>query len=149
MRDALANNEKKNSKYNQLFFHYGTYVTKTFYVWAKHYIQYFLNYIVYLERVDDNQKYHIYLMLIFSCFATTISLFLHTLKFKGYISPRTSFGLYVISYMCTFYSFFMISSVFLINFDVLLICAVGVALNFTKLRYQLGWQVVVFFVVNC
>jgi len=144
MRDALANNEKKNSEYNRTFFHYGTYVTKTFYIWAKHYIQYFLNYIVFLERADETTRYHLYLLLIFSCFATTISLFLHTLKFKGYISPRTSFSAYVISYLCTFYSFYQISGVFFANFDVFIICAIGVALNFTRFRYQLAWQAVVF-----
>jgi len=144
MRDALAVNDTKNSERNRFFFFISTNVTKAFYIWAKHYIGYFLNYIVYLERLDETERYHLYLLLIFSCFATTISLFLHTLKFKGYIGARTSFGSYMISYLLTFYSFYQIRDIFFKNYDVSLVCAVGILLNFRHRYFQMGYQGLVF-----
>ena len=43
-----------------------------------------------MDRISPTQIRHIYLMLIWSAAATTISMFLHTLKFKKYIGPKTS-----------------------------------------------------------
>jgi len=65
----------------------------------------------------------------FSCFATTISLFLHTLKFKGYIGPKTSFSLYVISYMLTFYSMVKMADLFFMSKELVVIAAVGMMIN--------------------
>lgn len=58
----------------------------------------------FLDRITPTQVRHIYLMLIFSAAATTISMFLHTLKFKKYIGPKTSYLWYMSSYLATFYS---------------------------------------------
>ncbi len=48
-----------------------------------------------------------------SCFATTIAMFLHTLKFKKYMGPKLSFVIYVSSYLSTFYSWILIAHVFI------------------------------------
>jgi hypothetical protein len=46
-----------------------------------------------MDRANPSHEKEMYRLLLFSCFATTISMFLHTLKFKGYIGPKTSFVL--------------------------------------------------------
>lgn len=80
-----------------------------FYIWAKHYIGmlllltylnslgYFLNYARFMDRISDTQIKHIYMMLISSAFATTIAVFLHTLKFRKMIGPRLSFMIYFVA----------------------------------------------------
>jgi hypothetical protein len=83
-------------------------------------------------------------MLISSGFATTIAVFLHTLKFRKMIGPRTSFIIYAASYLSTFYSYFYIYDIFGKNMDLTLLVLGGVILNFTHLRYQIAYQVGVF-----
>jgi len=138
-RDSLYS-EKNKSESNHSFFFIATWITKIFYVWAKHYIGYFLNYVRFLNRVSDDQRYHVYLLLIFSCFATTISLFLHTLKFKKYIGPKTAFLAYMISYMATFYIFVRIAEIFVVNWDLTLLTLVGVVLNFCGRKLEVSYQ---------
>ena len=83
------------------------------------------------------------LLEILSAFATTISVFLHTLKFKKYIGPRTSFIVYFASYMSTFLGFVFAYDIFYKNIDLVLVTAVGVWLNFGIKRNQDVWQLVV------
>ena len=192
-RDSLNVKDKNKTDGNRMFFIVVTYITKAFYIWAKHFIGFFLNYarcvredrtrlclvlagrccmscclaggvshrschnvqcalhmaltifptnesnshdmtwhdtthdicllpsIVitlllslyyyhssplfrFMDRITSEQVRHIYLMLIFSGAATTISMFLHTLKFKKMIGPRTAYLWYMFSYLMTFYS---------------------------------------------
>lgn len=148
-RDSLKLSEKNKTQKNRLFFITVTWITKVFYIWAKHYIGYFLNYIRFLDRVTEEQRYHVFLLMTFGAFATTISMFLHTLKFKKYMGPKTSYVIYMVSYLATFYSFARISSAFVINWDISLICAVGLALNFLSLRVQVAYQIFVMILLNC
>jgi hypothetical protein len=138
-RDSLYNADKSKTEKNRYFFFVVTYVTKWFYVWAKHYIGFFLNYIRFFNRADTEQIYHIYLLLLFSAFATTIAIFLHTLKFKGYLGPKLSVMIYVCSYSATFYSFIQIRDTFLVNIDLTIYVFIGLLLNFT--RYQHAYQI--------
>ncbi|KAI8851438.1 hypothetical protein BC829DRAFT_386732 [Chytridium lagenaria] len=105
IRQKWPKRRSNRTEKNHLFFTIATYVTKAFYIWAKHYIGYFLNYARFLNRITESETYYIHHILVFSSFATTIAVFLQTLKFKRYIGPRTSFIVYFISYMGTFYGF--------------------------------------------
>ncbi|CAF3668616.1 unnamed protein product [Rotaria socialis] len=145
-RDSIYNSEKTKTNRNRKFFFIVTLMTKFFYVWAKHYIGYFLNYVRFFNRADSEQIYHIHLLLVFSAFATTISIFLHTLKFKGYLGPKLSFMIYMVSYLATFYSFIQIRSIFIINIDLTIYVFIGLVLNFTK--YQHAYQIILMILFN-
>jgi len=148
-RDSLKLSEKNKTNTNRNFYIIVTWITKIFYVWAKHYIGYFLNYVRFLDRVTEEERHHIFLLMTFGAFATTISMFLHTLKFKKHIGPRTSYVVYMASYLATFYSFVMISNTFVVNMDLTLITLVGVVLNFTTYKIQVAYQVFVMVLLNC
>lgn len=139
-RDAL-NDTRNKSAQNKTFYIIVTWVTKVFYMWAKHYIGFFMNYLRFMGRVSAEQQYHMYFLLIFSACATTISMFLHTLKFKGYIGPKTSYLLYMASYLATFYSFVRIGDVFLKSPDLVLLTLGGMLLNFAPVWTQWGYQI--------
>jgi len=141
LRDALENPKNKTER-NKNFYVVVTWITKIFYVWAKHYIGYFLNYVRFLDRIDEDEKKAVYFVLIFGAFATTIALFLHTLRFKHYIGPRTSYITYMASYLGTFYGFYLVAHIFLKNIDLTLIVLVGVMVNFTNWRVQWAYQFV-------
>lgn len=134
---------KDSRDINKEFYRYASMVTKIFYIWAKHFIGFFLNYCRFLNRITPGQMYHMYFLMIMSCAATTISIFLHTLKFKGYIGPRTSFYFYFASYTSTFYSFIWISEIFTDNFDLLVLAFVGLVINFAPGGCQFAYQVFV------
>jgi len=147
IRDSLDNRKNKSEK-NYSFFIIVTWITKLFYVWAKHYIGYFLNYVRFMDRITDDEKYHIYLLLIFSAFATTISVFLHTLKFKHYMDPKLSFLVYQASYFATFYAFYNIFGIFFRNWDLTLLTLGGLLINFRDLKYQHAYQIFVLVLLN-
>jgi hypothetical protein len=140
-RDSLFS-EKNKSDANHYFFYIGTYITKIFYIWAKHYIGFFLNYVRFMNNIDEQIQKELYLLLISSAFATTISLFLHTLKFKKYMGPKTSFSIYVISYLSTFYSFYGIINIFTDNIYLTSLTLVGLVLNFGPWYIQWLWQLI-------
>ena len=125
---------------NNRFFSIGVMITKSFYVWAKHYIGFFLNYARFMDRITAHEQYHLTLMTLFSGFAVTISIFLHTLKFKRYLDSRVSFVIYVASYMFTFYCYANIFPIFFKNADLVAITFGGVLLNFTNRNLQLAYQ---------
>ncbi|KAH8046276.1 hypothetical protein JL722_13749 [Aureococcus anophagefferens] len=132
-RDSLRGGDGRKgnvSARNATFFRVQTWVTKTFYVVAKHFIGYFLNYARFLDRLDAAEIRHVHLMLVFSCFATTISMFLHTLKFKGYMGPRTAFLVYQASYLATFYSWYKLAPTVAKSPDLVAATLAGVAVNF-------------------
>ncbi|CAF0913100.1 unnamed protein product [Rotaria sordida] len=145
-RDSLYNSDKNKTEKNKKFFFIVTHITKCFYIWAKHYIGFFLNYIRFFNRVDTEDIYHIYLLLLFGAFATTISMFLHTLKFKGYLGPKLSFMIYMVSYLATFYSFIQIRNTFIMNIDLTIYVFIGLLLNFT--RYQHAYQIFLMVLFN-
>ena len=128
-RDSLKN-DKNKSEGNAVFFRVATLVTKFFYVWAKWYIGFFFNYLRYLDLISAAQLRNFYCLLLFSAFATTISMFLHTLKFKGYIGPKTAFLIYMASYLATFYSIVVLHRLFLDHLPLVAITAGGLALNY-------------------
>ncbi|KAI9337898.1 hypothetical protein DFJ73DRAFT_848603 [Zopfochytrium polystomum] len=146
-RDSY-DNKRNRSAARDLFFSVAITVTKMFYIWAKHYIGYFLNYARFMNRMNDEEIQYIYYILVFSSFATTISIFLQTLKFKKYIGARTSFVTYFLSYFGTFYGFVRIDPIFYRNLDLTLLTLGGVLLNFRGWELQWGYQLAVCLLLN-
>lgn len=146
-RDSLESKSGKTVK-NQFFYNIAINIARVFYMWAKHYIGYFLNYARFMDRVTPNQTYHIYLLELFSSFATTVAVFLHTLKFKKYMGPRASFLVYMGSYLATFYTYVRIHTIFMDNLDLTLITLGGLLINFKSRRWQLAYQIGVLVLLN-
>jgi len=141
MRDSLKSMKNTTEK-NSSYYFYATWLTKIFYVWAKHYIGFFLNYIRYVDKVNEYDQKCVFLLLIAACFATTIAMFLHTLRFKHYLDPVTAFTLYVIGYMSTFIGYGMIFHMFFTSYNLFVITFVGLVLNLVNNDlfnvYQIG-----------
>jgi hypothetical protein len=139
MRDAIENLKKNEVS----FYFFFTWLTKIFYVWAKHYIGFFLNY---LRFVDGASKYDIkciFSLLLCSCSATTIAVFLHTLRFKGYIGPRVAFLTYVVAYMSTFIGYGMVFHVFLEHRNLFFVTLGGLIVNLIDMNLFNAYQVLV------
>lgn len=141
-RTSFRDSMKNQTGEGQTFYYYLTWFTKLFYLWAKHYLGFFLNYYRFLNLATPYDIHCMHLILICSSFATTIAIFLHTLRFKGYINPKTSLVAYVVSYMSTFIGYGFIIHVFPTYPWLCLLCFVGLLINLLDFRafdvYQIG-----------
>lgn len=146
LRDALKS-EKNKSAQNRKFMLASNYIIKVFYIFAKHYIGYFLNYVRFLDRINPYEQYLVFGLMITSSFATTISIFLHTLKFKGYIGPRTATIIYESSYILTGYYFLQMFTVFVKSPDIALLTFIGLLINFGSFYLQQFYQVIIVFLL--
>lgn len=138
-RDSMENQTGEG----QTFYYYLTWFTKGFYLWAKHYLGFFLNYYRYLNLATAYDQRCMHGILICSSFATTIAIFLHTLRFKGYIDPKVSLVAYVVSYMSTFVGYAMIFHVFGVSPLLSLMCLMGIFVNLYSYQAFDVFQVVV------
>ncbi|KAI8810638.1 hypothetical protein BJ742DRAFT_799581 [Cladochytrium replicatum] len=141
-RSNLENPQNKTKK-NLEFMDIATIVTKAFYIWAKHFIGLYINYTRYMDRLTPDQIYFHHLTLLTGGFATTPAIFLHTLKFKRYIGPRTAFLIYAAAYMSTFISYFGMLEILYGNPDLLVLAVIGVLINFRSWNAQMVWQAVI------
>jgi hypothetical protein len=89
-----------------------------------------------------------HLILICSSFATTIAIFLHTLRFKGYINPKISLVAYVVSYLSTFIGYGMIAHVFWLFPGLSLLTLAGLFINLYSFYAFDAYQIVVMLVFN-
>jgi len=141
--DAINSMKKQSPNYN--FYFYLTWATKIFYVWAKHYIGFFLNYIRFLNGANEWDRQCVYGILISAAFATTIALFLHTLRFKHYVAGTTSFSIYVVSYLSTFIGYGFVFHVFAQHPMLAFITFIGLILNLVHHRlfdvYQIALMI--------
>jgi len=117
------------------YFFAATWLTKAFYLWAKHYIGFYLNYLRFFNLVTPQDQRELYLLYIFSGFATTVALFLHTLRFKRYLPPQVSFTIYVASYLCTFYSYAQVAHVFVAYWGLTAVTFGGLLVNLLSINY--------------
>ena len=88
-------------------------------------------------------------MLIAGCFSVTIGIFLHTLKFRKMIGPRTSFVVYAASYLSSFGPYLAMFPIFYKNMDLTLITFGGLVLNYRSFKYQVAYQILVFGLMVC
>jgi len=144
-RDSIYNTYQITD-YNKQFMFIAANMTRVFYVVAKHHLGFYLNYLRFLNWAGPTERYYVYLMLLYAAFATTIAMFLHTLKFKKYISARTAMITYIISYLLTLYS---LARIMLVTSPLLEIVILGgVIINFWPKRYQDVYQICVLLVFN-
>jgi hypothetical protein len=144
--DSINNNTKENTASNKYFMLTAVWMTKIFYVIAKHQFGFYLNYLMFLGLVTSNNRYYVFYMLLFATLSNTGFMFLHTLKFRKIISARVSVVLYVMTYILTIYPMVHIinSSILFIQVLVLL----GTFINFSSKKYQNIYQVFVMILLN-
>jgi len=144
MRTALENSKNKSDK-NRLFCVVSTWVVKIFYSFAKHYIGFFLNYVRFLGRITAEDQKIIHGILITSSYMTTIAIFLHTLKFKGWLGPRQATVAYEGAYLVTSWYYCRFFGTITANLDLALMCFIGMVLNFGPKSLWHAYQLVVLY----
>jgi hypothetical protein len=136
-------NEREQTQKNMGFLGLLARVTKSFYVIAKHFNGYFINYLLFLGLLTAAQDRLMHFLFILAGWGTTIAMFLQTLKVRKYIGPRAAVLAYMASFpfACVCYS--MLLAVTLRHAWVSALVGVGVAANFGPRWLQVAWQCVV------
>jgi len=129
MGAALTQMDKSTTEGNRLKMIVSTYAIKCFYLFAKHFVGFLPNYMIFLGRVTPSNQHHMYGIQVLSAYAATVSIFIHTLKFKGYIGPITALIAYDIIIPGFAYLYWQMASVILQNFDLAILCGISLFLN--------------------
>ncbi|KAJ3333259.1 hypothetical protein HDU93_008633, partial [Gonapodya sp. JEL0774] len=94
--DGLDGLRKERSTYN--FYVMMNHVTKTFYLFGKHIIGFYVNYLRFTNALSPTDIRWIYLTSLSGSFSVTIAIFLHTLRFKGYLPGWVAYSIYATSF---------------------------------------------------
>jgi len=118
-------------------------VTKVFYVTAKHFSGFYVNYMCFLGILGDdpiNDWSMTRRLMILGGWGTTIAMFLQTLKFKGHISPRTAMLLYTGSFPLFWSIYVGLLATCMDHLWLAALTLIGVAVNFGPWRAQVVYQ---------
>mmetsp|Transcript_70021 Transcript_70021/g.226532 ORF Transcript_70021/g.226532 Transcript_70021/m.226532 type:complete len:353 (-) Transcript_70021:44-1102(-) len=126
---ALESADKTMTKMNRFTLTASAHSIKGFYLWAKHFVGFFPLYLVFLDRLTEEDKHLMYGVQVLSGHACTVSIFIHTLKFKGYIGPLTAMVAYDIIIPGFLFLYWRMLEVILRNADVAAVCGVALLLN--------------------
>lgn len=126
---AIESADKTMTAGNRLKLVISAHAIKAFYLFAKHFVGFFPLYLVFLNRVDAEDQKLLYAVQVLSSYAATISIFIHTLKFKGYIGPMTAVIAYDIIIPGFLFLYWRMVFVILRSADVAFVCGVGMLLN--------------------
>jgi hypothetical protein len=134
-KSSFRDSIKEGNKYAEF--------VKFFYVTAKHFSGYFVNYLCFLGKLGEdpiNEWGVMRKMFILGGWGTTIAMFLQTLKFKGYIGPTAAMFLYV----GVFPLFWAVNAaIFMLALDhvwLTMLTLLGIAVNFGPRNGQIAWQ---------
>lgn len=83
------------SEQNEMFYTVGTMMVKFFYMWAKYYIAFYINHLIFLGSYTDEDIRFIRGMFILNVGTVSIAVFLHTLRFKKVLPPKFTFSIYL------------------------------------------------------
>eukprot|EP00929_Paragymnodinium_shiwhaense_P102082 TRINITY_DN6527_c0_g1_i3.p1 TRINITY_DN6527_c0_g1~~TRINITY_DN6527_c0_g1_i3.p1 ORF type:complete len:352 (-),score=32.08 TRINITY_DN6527_c0_g1_i3:480-1535(-) len=148
---AALENEKNKTDKNRRILVLSTYAIKGFYLLGKHFMGFFLNYLIFLDRVPANSERQrlIYGVHVLSAYSCTVSIFIHTLKFKGYIGPITAMIAYDIIIPGFAYIFWNMRLTVLGNLDLVAVCFLGLVLNLCPRPTWHVYQACVFIAFMC
>lgn len=94
-REALD----KVSQRNVSFFQASKYVASYFYLFGKHYVGAMLNYQMFLDRDSPKMQGLMFWNMLGGAYNLTIGIFLHTLKFRKVLGPRSAIVAYLLGYL--------------------------------------------------
>lgn len=143
LRDSISNDKEKSDK-NRRFLIIQTWTTKVFMIFGKHITGFLINYLIFLDAIPAHHTRTLRLQLILGGWGTTIAVFLHTLKFKGYIGPRTAILSYTMVFPLFYCLYVSLFDLLFAELTVTALAAIGIIVNFYSMPVQVVYQVGVY-----
>lgn len=123
--------KSKRSDENRVKLIASAYAVRSFYIFAKHFVGHFPLYLAFLNRINHEDQRLLYGVQVLSAYACTVSIFIHTLKFKGHIGPVTAMVAYDIIIPGFLFLYYNMFAVIRRNGDVAFLTGIGLLLNLT------------------
>ena len=137
------------SSRNEGFYRVGTLLVKIFYLWAKYFLGFFLNWVCCLglgSESDRRVMRGIYLM---NLGTVSISVFLHTLRFKKQLPPILAFSIYLGQIYGTFLALPYCYDLFFGHKRLLSLAIAGIVINMSRKRaFHAVWCAVCMFLLE-
>ena len=122
------------SSRNEAFYRIGTTLVKIFYLWGKYFLGFFVNWMCYLGIGTDKDMRFIRGLYLMNVGTVSISVFLHTLRFKKALPPTLAFSIYLGQIYGTFLALPYCYDLFLGHKQLLALTIFGLAINMTRNR---------------
>ena len=84
------------SERNETFYRVGTKMVKFFYLWAKYFLGFYVNFLVFLGLVTPTEMRFLHGMYLLNLGTVSIAIFLHTLRFKKILPGKLTFSIYLL-----------------------------------------------------
>jgi hypothetical protein len=119
---------------NQRFYEFGTLSVKIFFLWAKYFLGFYINWMVYLDLLSpENWKFQ-HGMALLNVGTVSIAVFLHTLRFRKVLPAKFTFSVYLAQIYATFSALPLAYDMFVDHPKLVLLALVGLVGNLTPYR---------------
>ena len=125
---------KGRSNKNERFYQIGTSMVKFFYLWAKYFLGFFTNFLLFLELVSEKHLKFLQGLFLLNLGTVSISIFLHTLRFRKVLPARFTFSVYLLQIYLTFSAIPLAYDMFSSHMTLVGVCMAGMACNMTRNR---------------
>jgi hypothetical protein len=122
------------SKANERFYIIATLMIKFFYLWAKYFLGFFINWYVFLGKPTGYEMKFIRGLFLLNVGTISIAVFLHTLRFKKLLAPRLMFSIYLGQVYATFSAVPIAYAMFTAHPLLASWCFAGLVCNMTRSR---------------
>lgn len=139
LRDSISNDKEKTDG-NRRFLTIQTWTSKIFMIFGKHISGYLINYLIFLDAIPSHHFRTLRFQFILGGWGTTIAVFLHTLKFKGYIGPRVAILAYTGVFPIFYILYLSLYDLMFAELTVTALAVIGIYVNFKSVYLQVAYQ---------
>eukprot|EP00542_Grammatophora_oceanica_P013060 CAMPEP_0194029930 /NCGR_PEP_ID=MMETSP0009_2-20130614/3551_1 /TAXON_ID=210454 /ORGANISM="Grammatophora oceanica, Strain CCMP 410" /LENGTH=435 /DNA_ID=CAMNT_0038669753 /DNA_START=100 /DNA_END=1404 /DNA_ORIENTATION=+ len=125
---------KSRSHTNERFYEIGTTMVKIFYLWAKYFCGFYINFLIFLGLQTESDMKFIRGLFLLNMGTVSIAIFLHTLRFKKVLPPKLTFSLYLAQIYASFSAIPMAYDMFAAHKRLCFACLTGILANMTRSR---------------
>jgi hypothetical protein len=125
---------KGRTEKNKRFYETATLMVKIFYLWAKYFLGFFINFMVFLDLVKPGHWWFINGMLLLNTGTVSLSIFLHTLRFKNVLPAKLTMSIYLAQIYLTFMAIPTALEMFAEHPKLCALCFTGLLGNATRNR---------------
>jgi predicted heme/steroid binding protein len=140
LRVAVGNSDKNNSDDHQFFFVFSAWAIKFCVLFGKHYVGFFVNAVRYLGGLNTPEAERLLqFMMLANAGTVSISVFLHTLKFKSKLSPKVAMSIYLMILYTPVIPIYQLTPMCYVYWKLLIIFTIGLFINFADKKIQTIW----------
>ena len=144
LRNAVKENSTVITEDNRLFTFMSTWAIRCILLFGKHYVGSFTNTLRYLGGLNKPEEEKLLqFMMLANAGSVTISMFLHTLKFKNKLSPRVALTIYLMFVYTPVIAMIQLVPSFFPYWKMFIIFTIGLFVNFTPKHIIHSWSVIV------